>query len=505
MALDLSQSSAVSHQALAALLNLAIWLPLAGAAIIAVLPGKSDRGARWIAASTSGAVLVLALVLALAFDRSIPPSAALNPQFVTRVPWIPQLGVSYFVGLDGLSLPMFILNAFLVFLAVLVSWGTSYRSRHYFALVLVLETAVGGVFASLDLFLFFLLWELELAPMYFLIGVWGSERREYAAMKFILYTIAGSAFMLVGIFVLYFAAPARSFDLLYLASQPYPPALQTIAWILFFIGFAVKTPIFPLHTWLPDAHTEAPTAMSVLLAGVLLKMGAYGLLRINLGLLPDAMRQLALALAILGIINILYGALVAMVQTDLKRLIANSSISHMGYVVLGTSALTPIGIEGAVFQMFSHGCVTGLLFIMAGLVYDRTHSRAIADLGGLAGRMPFIATTFVVAGLAGLGLPGTSGFVAEFLVFIGAFPVWGAGTIIGVLTLVITAGYLLWVLERVFFGPERQSWQHVGDATRLEVATVSALLFVILLLGLFPAALSDVINSGVAPLLARYL
>jgi NADH-quinone oxidoreductase subunit M len=483
------------------MLNLAIWLPLAGGLAIALLPSDRARSARWVAAAVSAAALVLAIGLAVAFDRG----AAGGPQFVTRVPWVQQFGISYFVALDGLSLPMFLLNALLVFLAVLVSWNTTLRVREYFALVLVLETAVSGVFSSLDLFLFFLFWELELVPMFLLIGVWGSERREYAAMKFLLYTVVGSAFMLVGIFALYFAAgPNRSFDLLYLSRQQYAPSLQALAWVLLFIGFAVKTPIFPFHTWLPDAHTEAPTAMSVLLAGVLLKMGAYGLLRLNLGLLPDATRQFALALAILAVVNVLYGALVAMMQTDLKRVIANSSVSHMGYVVLGASALTPMALEGAVFQMFSHGVITGLLFMMVGLIYDRTHTRRIADLGGLAGRMPIIATVFVVAGLASLGLPGMSGFVAEFLVLAGAFPRWGVATIIGVFTIVVTAGYVLWLLERVLFGPAQPRWGSLPDATRLESATIGALVLVTLLVGLFPWALADVINTAVGPLLARY-
>ena len=405
-----------------AALNLAIWLPLVAAAAIALLPVSKERNARWVAAAISGVALVLALALAWSFTR-LPPTAS-GPQFVTNVPWIPQLGASYFIGLDGLSLPMFVLNAFLVFLAVLVSWNTTLRPREYFALIMVLETAVAGVFASLDFFLFFLFWELELAPMFLLIGIWGSARREYAAMKFILYTVAGSAFMLVGILVLYLAGGERTFNMVTLGAQQYAPAVQSAVWLLLFVGFAVKIPIFPFHTWLPDAHTEAPTAVSVLLAGVLLKMGAYGLLRANVGMLPEATRQFAAALAVLAVINVLYGALVAMMQSDLKRVIANSSISHMGYVVLGAAALTPMALQGAVFQMFTHGTITGLLFVMVGLVYDRTHTREISALGGLGGRMPFIAVTFVVAALASLGLPGLSGFVAEFLVFLGSFPVW---------------------------------------------------------------------------------
>ncbi len=487
-----------------AALNLAIWLPFVGAGVIALLPSRQERNARWIAAAVSGLTLVLAAWLALNFASRLPGSGA-GPQFVTNVPWIQQFGVSYFVGLDGLSLPMFLLNAFLVFLAVLVSWNTTLRPREYFALIMVLETAVAGVFSSLDFFLFFLFWELELAPMFLLIGIWGGARREYAAMKFILYTIAGSAFMLVGILALYFAGPVRTFDMLTLGAQQYAPAAQSIIWLLLFVGFAVKIPIFPFHTWLPDAHTEAPTAISVLLAGVLLKMGAYGLLRANVGMLPEATRQFAAALAVLAVINVVYGALVAMMQSDLKRVIANSSISHMGYVILGASALTPIALQGAVFQMFTHGTITGLLFVMVGLVYDRTHTREISALGGLAKRMPFIAVTFVVAALASIGLPGLSGFVAEFLVFLGSFPVWRVATILAVFAIIVTAGYMLWLLERVFFGPEREQWSGLRDANRLEIVTVCALLVVIVLIGVFPSVLAGVIIPGVSTIASRYV
>ena len=271
------------------------------------------------------------------------------------------------------------------------------------------------------------------------------------------------------------------------------------------MNMAVKIPIFPLHTWLPDAHTEAPTAVSVLLAGVLLKMGAYGLLRANIGMLPEATRQFAAVLAVLAVVNVLYGALVAMTQGDLKRVIANSSISHMGYVVLGASALTPMALQGAVFQMFTHGTITGLLFVMVGLVYDRTHTRDIAALGGLAGRMPFIAATFVVAVLASLGLPGLSGFVAEFLVFLGSFPVWQVGTVLAIFAIVVTAGYLLWLLERVFFGPERSQWGALGDATGLEIATVSTFIVIIVFVGVFPSLLANVILPGVSTIASRYV
>lgn len=505
---------------LALALDAAIWLPIAGALIIVVLPRGADGAARWIAALTSGVALLLALLLLAAFIRpdlviaegrgaavpSDPTASAM--QFVTRVPWISQFNIHYAVGLDGISLPLFVLNALLVFLAVLVSWRTALRPREYFALVLVLETAVAGVFASLDFFLFFLFWELELAPMFLLIGIWGSERREYAAMKFILYTVAGSAFMLVGILLFYLAGPggSRTFDMGELARIGPQLAVPTqmLIWLLLFIGFAVKIPIFPFHTWLPDAHTEAPTPISVLLAGVLLKMGAYGLLRANVGMLPEATRQFALALAVLAVINVVYGGLVAMVQRDLKRVIANSSISHMGYVVLGSAALTPLSMQGAVFQMFAHGMITGLLFVMVGLVYDRTHTRQISRLGGLGPRMPFIATTFLVAALASLGLPGLAGFVAELLIFLGSFPIYGVPTLLAIATIVLTAGYLLWLIERVFFGEARPEWDSVGDASRLEKLAVGIFLLVILLLGVFPSTLSDIVGPGVTSIAARY-
>lgn len=485
-------------------LNLAIWLPLAGALLIVVLPG-GERWARWVALLVSGLALILALLLLFNFHRDLAATDAawLVPQFSTQVPWITQLGASYSVGLDGLSLPLFVLNALLVFLAVLVSWQTSLRAREYFALVLVLETAVAGVFSSLDLLLFFLFWELELAPMFLLIGIWGGARREYAAMKFILYTVAGSALMLLGILLLYLSGPSHTFDIRVLGGQTYPAAIGAGIWLLLFVGFAVKLPVFPLHTWLPDAHTEAPTAISVLLAGVLLKMGAYGILRMNLGMLPEATRQFSTLLAVLAAVSIVYGALVAMMQTDLKRLIANSSVSHMGYVLLGASALTPIALQGAAFQLVSHGMITGLLFVMVGLVYDRTHTREIPALGGIAKRMPFIATFFVVAGLASLGLPGMAGFAAEFLVFLGAFPVHAIATIAGVATIVLTAGYLLWMLERVFFGPERPEWSHLPDMNRLEALTVGAFVVVIVGLGVYPSILSDILIPTLTPIASR--
>lgn len=512
-----------------ALLNLVIFLPLVGALVVWLLPSPPSLAAaehageapaptalgaaapsyypppRWTAAFFSGLALALSLVLFFSFDRG-----RAGFQFETNVPWIPFLGASYHVGVDGISMPLVVLNALLTFLAILVAWNLTLRPKEFFALVLVLETAVAGVFTSLDFFLFFLFWELELAPMYLLIGVWGGPRREYAAMKFLLYTVLAGGFLLVGILVLYFGAGLRTFDMVVLSARDYPLALQTLAFLLLYVGFAVKLPVFPFHTWLPDAHVEAPTAISVLLAGVLLKMGGYGLIRICVSVLPDAAKQFALVLMILAVINILYGAMVALAKTDMKQIIANSSISHMGFVLLGLGAMNQIGLQGAVLQLFTHGTITGLLFIMVGLVYDRTHTRDVRELGGLATQIPIIATVFVIGGLASLGLPSLSGFVAEFLVFVGGFKsgdIWGRTwpllTALGAFGVVLSAGYILWLLERVFYGPLSERWRGLPDATRLEFATIGTLVAVIVLVGVYPNLLLDIVANGVAPIVAR--
>ncbi|MBI2885580.1 MAG: NADH-quinone oxidoreductase subunit M [Chloroflexi bacterium] len=483
-------------------LSVLVFLPVAGALLLALLPAQRPLLVKQAAAVITLLDLLLAGMLWTAFDAS---STAI--QFVHQAPWVPPLKITYYLGVDGLSLPLVLLTALLGFLAVLVSWNINHRVKLYFALLLVLQTGVLGVFTALDFVLFFLFWEVELLPMYLLIAIWGSPpplgRREYSAMKFLIYTILGSAFMLVGLLALYFST--GTFNLVDMAradlrNTAVPATL--IFWLIFF-AFAVKLPVFPFHTWLPDAHTDAPTAVSVILAGVLLKMGGYGMLRICVSLFPQVAYTWAPTLALLAVVNVLYGALVTLRQGDLKRLIAYSSVSHMGYVLLGIAALGEVGLTGAVLQMVTHGTITGLLFALVGLVYDKTHTRQIPELGGLAHRMPFIATVFMIAGLASLGLPTMSGFASEFLVFVGTFPVFGWYTLLGASGIVLTAGYILWMLERSFFRGPLARFDHVGDATLLERVPLVVLVATIMIVGLWPRAVTDVIRAGLQPILSR--
>jgi NADH-quinone oxidoreductase subunit M len=480
-----------------------IFLPAVGAILIAFLPGLSKRAIKWTAAIFTFVPLALSISLFALFDR-----AAAGIQFEENFSWIPAINAHYHLGVDGLSLPLVILMALLGFLVVLISWKIDLRPREYFAWLLLLETSILGVFCSLDLLLFFLFWEIEVIPMYFLISIWGTGRKEYSAIKYVVYTLFGSAVMLAGILSLYFTT--GSLNMVEIAQgglamvQSVMPA--GAIFVLLLIGFAVKLPVFPLHTWLPDAHTDAPTAVSVVLAGALLKMGGYGMLRICVGIFPAVAQQYAFILVILAVINVLYGAAVTLRQTDLKRLIAYSSISHMGYVLLGIFALGEVSMTGAALQMFSHGIITGLLFAMAGLVMHNAGERDLRKLGGLARQMPIIAVVFSVAGLGALGLPTTSGFAAEFLVFVGSFSsTTVAGiqiyTILGVLGIVITAGYILWMLQRVFYGQVLERFKKAHDADVLERVYMFVLVAVIMLVGIYPAILTDIIKMGVMPIM----
>jgi NADH-quinone oxidoreductase subunit M len=479
-------------------------LPIVGAFLIAFVVGKRENVIRGTAAVFTFITFVLAAVVFATFDRS--PAAAGLFQFEEKVLWIAPLKAYYHLGVDGLSLPMMLLTTFLGFLSVLISWKIHLRPREYFAWLLLLETSILGVFLSLDLLLFFIFWEIEVIPMYFLISIWGAGRKEYSATKYVVYTLFGSAFMLAGILSLYFATGSLSMVDITTNGLGMVQSVMRPAPIFFMIltAFAVKLPVFPLHTWLPDAHTDAPTAASVMLAGVLIKMGGYGMIRV-VSFFPDVARQYALILVILAIIGVLYGAAVTMRQTDFKRLIAYSSISHMGYVLLGIFALGKVSLVGASLQMVSHGLVTGLLFAMVGLVMHNTHERDLRNLGGLARQVPIITVVFSIAGLASLGLPTTSGFAAEFITFIGSYtstavPGIQVYTILGVLGVVVTAGYILWMLQRVFYGPVLEKYKEVKDADALEKVYMFALVAVIMLVGIYPAVVTDVLKLGISPI-----
>jgi NADH-quinone oxidoreductase subunit M len=485
------------------LLSWIIFLPVIGLVVIALMPKQGERTVKWVALVAALAAFILSIAVLWMFDRS---SASIGlMQFEEKIPWIPAINSYYHLGVDGLSLPLVILMTFLGVVSVLVSWKIQLKPRQYFMWILLLESSILGVFCSLDLILFFLFWELELIPMFFLISLWGSGRKEYAAYKYLIYTLVGSAFMLAGILCTYFIT--HTFDISALAgiqiSSSFIPL--SVLFFLLMVGFAIKLPVFPLHTWLPDAHTNAPTAASVILAGALLKMGGYGMIRVCVSMLPQVAVQYAPIMCTLAVVGIIYGAAVTIRQTDLKRLIAYSSVSHMGYVLLGIFALNQVSLVGASLQMLSHGVITGLLFAMVGLVYDKTHTRDINNLSGLARQMPVIAVVFSLAGLASLGLPGTAGFAAEFITFAGSFAsVTIAGmkifTLIAVIGVVITSGYILWMIQRVFYGYPLEKYNGVGDADTVEMVSTFSFVAVIMAVGIYPAMLSNVINMGIIPI-----
>ena len=478
------------------LLTVIVFLPLAGSVLAAILGGRPGV-ARWTAALVAAVDLALVAWLVARFDTTV------GMQFVENVAWVPQVGISYHLAVDGMSLAMVALSALLTLLAVVASWNTEKKPAMWFSMLLLLEVGMNGVFLAMDFVLFYVFWELVLVPMYFLIATWGGPRREYASVKFFLYTLFGSVFMLVGIIALYLQT--GTFDILAMAEAGgLDPQFQWWVFAAFFLGFAVKVPIFPLHTWLPDAHVEAPTAASVLLAGILLKMGSYGFLRISLPILPDAARQWSGFIAALAVISIVYGAAVAFAQTDMKKLVAYSSVSHMGFVMLGIASLTPEGLNGAVAVMFSHGVVTGMLFFLVGMVYERTHTRMIADVSGLSSKVPVAGGLLAFASFASLGLPGLSGFVGEFLSLIGAWssdiaPGWVVLAAVGVL---LAAAYMLWLVQRVVLGTPTPAVEKISDLSVREVAVLVPLVALTLTVGLYWDALLRFTDPAVQTVLS---
>jgi NADH-quinone oxidoreductase subunit M len=492
------------------LITILILLPFAGAlamVLYSFAPPRRDEHYRWIALVATIATFVMSLLLLL---RSGTTGAGFR--FDESVNWIGSIGARYHVAVDGVSMWLVLLTTLLMPIAVLSSW-TSIRKRPlaYYAFLLVLESAMIGVFVSLDLLLFYLFFEASLVPMFFLIGIWGGERRIYAAIKFFIYTAVGSLLMLAGILTLYFIYHTFDYPTLLqtLTASPLAPRAETLLFWAFALAFFIKVPVFPFHTWLPDAHTEAPTAGSVILAGVLLKMGTYGLLRFNLAFFPSAARTWAPLIIILAVIGIIYGALVAMVQPDVKRLVAYSSVSHMGFVVLGLFSFTDLGMQGALYQMLNHGVSTGALFLFVGFIYERRHTRMISEFGGLATPMPWFSTLFVIASLSSIGLPFLNGFVGEFLILIGT---WTSNlithswivTMFAATGVIWAAVYMLWMLQRVVFGevtnPENAK---LTDLNSRELGLLLPLMLLMLFMGVYPRVFLDRSEPSVAAIRER--
>jgi NADH-quinone oxidoreductase subunit M len=512
------------------ILTLLTFIPLLGLFIafgMYLAGSNADKNLRWVAVAITLVECVLAIILYQTFNGSVTRADGNDGfQFIEHVIWVRSFNIEYFVGVDGSSISMVLLTAIVGFVGAVASFSVEKQLKGYFAMYCLLLTGMMGVFVALDLFLFYVFWEVMLLPMYFLIGIWGGPRKEYAAIKFFLYTLAGSVFMLLAFIALYFNADKtflvdgtavdHTFSIPELMRVAFAAkhltilglSLVKVVWVALFVGFAIKIPMFPFHTWLPDAHVEAPTAISVILAGVLLKMGTYGIIRINFGLLPDATRWAAGAMVAFGVINILYGAFCAMAQEDLKKLVAYSSVSHMGFCLVGLGSLTPQGIAACIVQMFNHGIITSMLFTLVGVVYDRVHTRDLSKFGGLAGEMPLYTTFVGFAFMASLGLPGLSGFWGEALTFMGAFPTYRFLTTLAATGVIFTAAYHLWALQRMFLGKFRESWRNnhylepfggrFPEINMREVASLAPLVAICLILGFYPMPLLSLIAGGVS-------
>jgi NADH-quinone oxidoreductase subunit M len=486
------------------LLSLILFTPLAGALLLLFVPRRNEDAIRWIANAAAVAGFLVSLPLWFWYDVNDA-----GWQFVEQLPWIPSIGAQYFLGVDGFSALLVLLTTLMGVLAILSSWNAIHeRVKEYYVFLLVLQTGMIGAFVSLDFLLFFLFWEVMLVPMYFLIGIWGSDRRLYSAIKFFLYTLVGSVVMLLGILAVYFhhhtVTGVYSFDVTAYQQLNLPATLQWWVFLAFFLGFAIKVPMFPFHTWLPDAHTDAPTAGSVILAAVLLKMGTYGFIRFSLPILPDASRAFVPMMVWLSIIGIVYGALCAMAQRDWKRLVAYSSVSHMAMVMLGMFALTPVGVMGSIVQQINHGISTGALFLLVGVVYERRHTREISEYGGLSKVMPVYAAVFLIMTMSSIGLPTLNGFIGEILILQGIFPVsmfWAAVAASGI---VLGAAYMLWLYQRTMFGKvENPKNENLPDLSLREFATFAPLIALAVWIGLYPSPVIDRLRTSVDRVMAR--
>jgi NADH-quinone oxidoreductase subunit M len=476
------------------ILSIIVFTPIVAGVIILLLPAERKGWIRGVALLASAVALLLSVVAYFSYD--IPQGGY---QMVQKIPWLPAWGISYHVGVDGLSLPLVLLTGVVMFTGVLISWGVDDRPREFFGFLFILATGVFGVFVSLDLFQLFFFYEIAVFPMYLLIAIWGWQKtREYAAMKLTLYLFIGSVVALVGALAMFFASGLHTFDMLELERAGFSGAFQRIWFPVVFFGFGVLGGLFPFHNWSPDGHVAAPTAVSMFHAGVLMKLGAFAALRVGIMLLPEGAKVHLPWIIFLALVNVVYGALIAMVQTDFKYVIGFSSVSHMGLVMLGFASLSREGYIGSGLQMFSHGVMTALFFAVVGMVYDRAHTRDIPKLGGFARKMPVVAIAFIVGGLVSMGMPGLSGFIAEFPIFLGVWSAQPIVAIIAALGIVVTAAYIMIIVRRVFFGPMPEEFEgHIGDVTPLDKLALGVLSFILIALGVFPAWMAPLVASGV--------